>query len=223
MVALPIRVIDGQIYYNQHAEVRDKIMVKSEFAVEDGEVIIIDMESEDYDSDVGVMNHVLNNSKRDFNLSLNEDNSSEAEDHSANVTVFMSDNENDIANEVIVAEHGAEVPVVTTPLDSKTPLINIDQCVADIIRVAQHGGLKIGNNVCDSSTTVFPSGTTHASGRTEIIEESVLLESSDLPQADSELVMGNEIIISTEGSSQMHMIDDLDNSKFISNLLLHSC
>lgn len=103
-----------------------------------------------------------------------------------------------VTEAVVVAEHAAEVPVVTTPMDSTT--FNIDRCVAEVIDVMNDRGRLQTQPV--------------------LVEENVLLESSDLTET-YDLVMGNEVVVSLEGSSQS--LDFMDSNKLVSSLLLHNC
>ena len=240
VVTLPIRVIDGQIHYHQ---ISDKITVKSEQYIKPtkdvprSEVILIDLESEDQDSDVDTMKHILNSKQitsrsKEFSLSL-EDEESEVDcsdtDNQLN-TSSASIVTDYVHEELVVADHCGEVPVVTTP-----PLhIDMDQCVADIIRVMKQADFE---QTYESSTacanpsclsTVCKSADTPLLANSETtVEECVLLDSSSLQEFDEELpeqvelAMGNEVILSMEGSSQSY--DYLDSSELLSSLLLHSC
>ena len=242
VVSLPIRVIDGQIYYHQ---ISDKITVKSEQYIKPtkdvarSEVILIDLESEDQDSDVDTMKkHILNYSKqitsrsKEFSLSL-EDEESEVDcsdtDNQLN-TSSASIVTDYVHEELVVADHCGEVPVVTTP-----PLhIDMDQCVADIIRVMKQADFEqtyesstaCANPSCLSTVCKSTDTPLLASSETTV-EECVLLDSSSLQEFDEELpeqvelAMGNEVILSMEGSSQSY--DYLDSSELLSSLLLHSC
>lgn len=286
VVTLPIRLVDGQIYYHHQAgkvEV-EPLEVRSDVTNSEREVIVIDLESEDHDSDVDVMKHILNaqqqslltsendeNAELDttspFHLSLEED---ETSDYEMATTVpnnrsIPDDPAKD--EEVVVAEHGAEVPVVTTPLHCTA--FDINQCVADIIGVVmdkqltekcsnkttregtatkittldscldstatkQLARIQIPSISCSSSNERSSTSQTTTGLRQPqsdlsnmVVEESVLLDSSSLCDGGGGVVlpedfaMGNEVVLSLEGSSESY--NYMDSSELISNLLLHSC
>ena len=128
---------------------------------------------------------------------------------------------------VVVADHGGEVPVVTTPLDCTVAF----KCVADLMDIIGSKDKQSANSNLESqaqaTSALCNNGTTcHFDGEaTCIVEESVLLDSSNLHDEgllSDELVMGNEVVVSLEGSSQQ-AFDCMDSSDLISNLLLHSC
>lgn len=176
-----------------------------------------------------------------FHLSLDDDEVSEVD---TDLDICKSvENKGDIDEEVVVEEHGAEVPVVTTPLDYSVAF-DLNKCVADIISVVNSKDKDVQNSNSPRSSkatdqipnnTSTPLGTclgTNASstGITRhydgeaVVEESVLIDSSNLHEEgvlSDELAMGNEVVLSLEGSSQQ--LDYVDTSELISNLLLHSC
>ena len=216
VVTLPIKVIDGQIYYHHNG---DKI--NQPFQARRKEPIVT--ESED-SSDVDSVTQVVKS--RTDRFSLNLDIPTEVE----SVTETLADCETSqsalVNEDVIVAEHGAEVPVVTTPLHCE---IDIQQCVADIIGVMEkeiHNQRPplVTKEMSSMSSTLhtlpdsgpLQSGDDVMSGA--MVEESVLLDSSDL---HDDLVMGNEVVLSLEGSSQSY--DLVDYNELLSSLLLHSC
>ena len=115
-----------------------------------------------------------------------------------------SSNSDTVTEDVVVAEHAAEVPVVTTPGPMDSTTFNIDQCVAEVIDVMNDRGRLISHR------------TQPLDGA--LVEENVLLESSDLPETCD---LGNEVVVSLEGSSQS--LDFMDSNQLVSSLLLHSC
>ena len=243
VIALPIKLIDGQIYYDQDSG--DKIKLEPFVAeVQRDEVIFIDSEPEDCDSDVSPIEHFVNQgTPNSFHLSLDEDYNEIDTDVDMNKSVESKGSTEDI----VVAEHGAEVPVVTTPLDC-TMTLDLNKCVADIMGVVNskereldsdkiskaespHNCSKAENlatvqippSACLITNVTSTSIPCSRDGEV-VIEESVLIDSSSFHQGDilpDELVMGNEVVLSLEGSSQA--LDYLDSNELISNLLLHSC
>lgn len=237
IIEIPIKVIDGQIYYSHNSA-----MVKEEPDVVRQEVIFIDSEVDDQDSDVNPLEQFINQgTPNSFHLSLDEEEVSEVD---TDVEMDRSvESKGDIDEErVVVADHGGEVPVVTTPLDC-TLTFDLDKCVADIINVVNSKDKQTANSPCNlkiqtqttvqvptaasappnACNTVSPGTTCHFDGEA-IVEESVLIDSSNLHEEgllSDELIMGNEVVVSLEGSSQA--LDYLDSSELISNLLLHSC
>ena len=197
------------------------------------EVIFIDSEVDDQDSDLSPLEQFINQGtpNSSFHLSLDEEEVSEIDGTDMEIDRCVESKGDIDEEQVVVADHGGEVPIVTTPLDC-TVTFDLNKCVADIIDVV---GSKYEQNA-DNLTRV-PSATsaphdTASPGTvchfdheaTCIVEESVLLDSSNLNEEglfSEELAMGNEVVVSLEGSSQA--LDFLDSSELISNLLLHSC
>lgn len=109
----------------------------------------------------------------------------------------------DLINEdVVVADHAAEVPIVTTPMGSA--MFNIDRCVAEVIDVMK-GRERFSHPIPLDGT---------------LVEENVLLDSSDLAETH-DMMMGNEVVVSLEGSSRS--FDLMDSNELVSSLLLCSC
>ena len=239
IIEIPIKVIDGQIYYNHCSNVQ----IKEEPDVARQEIIFIDSELEDCDSDVNMFEHFISQgTPNNFRLSLDDDEISEI-DTDLDISKSVESKGDD--EEVVVEDHGAEVPVVTAPLDCSVTF-DLDKCVADIIDVvnSKDKDMQSTNSPCNSNaetTDKVPNtasaplntclgtnastigATCHYDGEA-IVEESVLIDSSNLCEEDllsDELIMGNEVVLSLEGSSQA--LDYMDSSELISNLLLHSC
>ncbi len=190
------------------------------------EIIFLDSEAEDHDSDVNPLEQFINQGtpSSSFHLSLDEEDVSEMDTDVENDRSVES--KGDICDEkqVVVADHGGEVPVVTTPLD-RTIAFDLNKCVADLMDVVCSKDKQNDDSPCNLESQ-NQSATCHFDGEaTCMIEESVLIDSSNLHDEgllSDELVMGNEVVVSLEGSSQPSL-DYLDSSELISNLLLHSC
>lgn len=192
------------------------------------EIIFLDSEADDNDSDVCPLDQYINQGtpSNNFHLSLDEETSEMDTDVESDRTVESSGEIDE--KQVVVADHGGEVPVVTTPLDCTVAF----KCVSDLMDII---GLKDKQNAdsniespAQTTSAICNNGATcHFDGEanTCIVEESVLLDSSNLHDEgllSDELVMGNEVVVSLEGSSQQ-AFDYMDSSELISNLLLHSC
>lgn len=225
--------------------------IKEEPDIARQEIIFIDSEADDHDSDVNPLEQFINQGtptpSSSFHLSLDEEEVSEIDtdmDIDKSVESKGGGNDEGEMEQVVVADHGGEVPVVTTPLDS-TVTFDLSKCVADLIDVVNSKD-KDNNAEADApcnlksetqTRTIVQSpaalheavspGTMCDSNSEAIctVEESVLIDSSNLHDeglSTDELVMGNEVIVSLEGSSQS-LDYYLDSSELISNLLLHSC
>lgn len=191
------------------------------------EIIFLDSEADDHDSDVCPLEQYINQGtpSNSFHLSLDEE-TSEMDTDIENDKIVESRGDID-EKLVVVADHGGEVPVVTTPLDCTVAF----KCVADLMDIIGSKDKQNSNSNLESqaqaTSALCNNGTTcHFDGEaTCIVEESVLLDSSNLHDEgllSDELVMGNEVVVSLEGSSQQ-AFDCMDSSDLISNLLLHSC
>lgn len=232
VVTLPIKLIDGQIYYNQHGEINDKIKMMVKRDLDQIEVIDLDSEVECSES---------RNEQQIYSTEVEPTVCSAVEREDGKDSKAVNDTDTSAKEstlkDVPVEDHGAEIPVVTTPIQNVN--LDIDQCVADIICVLKSKQIQSDtiqgdesfhpdhsrlSPITKSDSSIFKEATAESG---ELVEERVLLDSITVQDADDggnaleELAMGHEVIVSMEGSSQS--FEYLDSNELISSLLLYSC